>query len=165
MPSNYGITASSVAKSSGSTKILLSAFVQTQEVIGDVYGAPTYSSYEVFPNGTYIISFPEPNEIISVQLTATLTSGINENYYLNPVVGQAIYFNIGGSIVGTGSLDSASSSTMITDSEGQISRTFNGEEWMNFFNGDFIIAYFDGNFEGTLSPSQSGVMYIEVSAS
>jgi hypothetical protein len=146
------------------TKIVLSSQVTSYEYYPslDAYGTPVVSNYSAFPGDNNNISINSPYELFSVTLTATLTSGLDEDYYSNPVVGQSVYFNIGGTIFGQSSLseDPPSSSTMITDSNGQISKTFNPPQWIPYLNGDNIVAIFDGNIEGTLSASQSGNMTI-----
>ncbi len=142
------------------TKILLTLELATQYNYGGIYGTPTVSETTVFPNTSSNAVVTSPNEILYVKLTATITTGLDEEYYLNPVIGQSIYFNIGGSIIGDSSLGGASSQTMYTDSNGQISKTFTGEEWTTFYNGDNIQAIFDGNIEGTFALSESGIMTI-----
>lgn len=139
------------------TKIFLTAQVTKKN--NGVYFLPI--SYSVSPNGTnFVASVSHPYEIHQVILIATLTYGLDEDYYSNPVVGQSVYFNIGGTIFGTSSLESVSASTMTTDSSGQISKTFTGSEWTSGLNGDYIQAIFDGNLEGTILASESGTMNV-----
>jgi hypothetical protein len=139
------------------TKIFLTAQVTAEN--NGVYLPPFSTS--VSPNSTYFFaSVSPPYTIHQVILIATLTYGLDEDYYSNPVVGQSVYFNIGGSIIGTSSLESGSASTMTTDSNGQISKTFTGGEWTTSFNGDYIQAFFDGNLEGTILASESGTMNV-----
>jgi hypothetical protein len=141
------------------TKIFLLAQITEEYESSGIYGTPINIS--VTPDSVPTTwTTNSPYTIHQVVLTATLTSGLDEDYYSNPVVGQSVYFNIGGSIIGTSSLESVSASTMTTDSNGQISKTFTGGEWTDSFNGDLIRAIFDGNIEGTLSASQSGDMTI-----
>jgi hypothetical protein len=144
------------------TKIVLTSQVASYEYYPslDDYGPPIVSSYSSFPGDSNDISINSPYELFSVTLTATLTSELDEDYYSNPVVGQSVYFNIGGTIFGDSSLGGASSQRMTTDSNGQISKTFNPPQWIPYLNGDNIVAIFDGNIEGTLSASQSGDMTI-----
>ena len=139
------------------TKIFLTA--QVTAVNNGVYSSP--SSTSVSPNSTYFLtSVSYPSVIHQVILIATLTYGLDEDYYSNPVVGKSVYFNIGGTIIGTSSLESVSASTMTTDSSGQISKTFTGSEWRSGLNGDYIQAIFDGNLEGTILASESGTMNV-----
>lgn len=144
------------------TKIVLSSQVTIHEYVPglDDYGTPVVSNYSAFPGDSNDISINSPYELLSVTLTATLTSGLDEDYYSNPVVGQSVYFDIGGTIFGSSSLGSGSSDTMITDSNGQISKTFNPPQWIPYLNGDNIVAIFDGNIEGTILASESGTMTI-----
>jgi hypothetical protein len=164
MPANYGIVAGSISKIL-ETKILLTAGIQAQEVINGIYGSPFFFIQDVTPGSINNVNINEGYEILSVDLTATLTSGLDEDYYSNPVVGQSVYFDIGGTIFGDSSLGGASSQTKYTDSSGQVGHTISGEYWMNNFSFENIQAFFDGNPEGTFLPSQSGIMTIGISAS
>lgn len=143
------------------TKIFLTAQVTNEYESSGIYGTPINFSVEP-GTSTFAWTTNSPYTIHQVILTATLTYGLDEDYYSNPVVGQSVYFNIGGTILGQSSLseDAPSSSTMITDSNGQISKTFTGGEWTTSFNGDLIRAIFDGNIEGTILASESGTMTI-----
>ena len=144
------------------TKIFLFAEITSAATQNGVTGAPITFFTSVPPGQTTSAETTSPYELLSVTLKATLTSGLDEDYFSNPVVGQSVYFNIGGTILGQSSLseDAPSSSTMITDSNGQISKTFTGEEWTTFYNGYNIQAIFDGNIEGTILASESGTMTI-----
>jgi hypothetical protein len=143
------------------TKIFLLAEITSAVTQNGVTGAPITSFTSVTPGQTTNFETSDPYELLSVTLTATLTSGLDEDYFSNPVVGQSVYFNIGqDAVIGTSSLESGNSSSMFTDSNGQISKTFTGEEWTTLYNGDTIQAVFDGNIEGTILASESGTMTI-----
>ena len=93
----------------------------------------------------------------TVTLEATLLDGGG-----NPVVGQSIYFMLfpiysGSPIqIGTSSLGAGTAETMITDSNGKISKEFTSEDWDdNEYSECTILAAFDGNIEGTLANSSS----------
>ena len=143
------------------TKIFLLAQITQEYESSGIYGTP--ATISVTPDSVPTTwTTNSPYTIHEVVLTAILTYGLDEDYFSNPVVGQSVYFNIGGTILGQSSLseDAPSSSTMITDSNGQISKTFTGGEWTTSFNGDLIRAIFDGNIEGTILASESGMITI-----
>jgi hypothetical protein len=143
------------------TKIFLLAEITSAVTQNGVTGAPVTAFASATPEQTTNSGTSNPYELLAVTLTATLTSGLDEDYFSNPVVGQSVYFKIGvDDQIGTSSLGSGSSETMTTGTNGQISKTFTGEEWITFYNGDNIQAIFDGNIEGTLSASESGTMII-----
>jgi hypothetical protein len=141
------------------TKIFLLAQITEEYESSGIYPPP--ATLSVTPDSvTNTWTTNSPYTIHEVVLTAILTYGLDEDYFSNPVVGQSVYFNIGGSIIGDSSLGGASSQTMTTDSNGQISKTFTGGEWTTSFNGDLIRAIFDGNIEGTILASESGTITI-----
>jgi hypothetical protein len=101
--------------------------------------------------------YDSPNFDQTVTLEATLLDGGG-----NPVVGQSVYFVLfpiySGSLIliGTSSLGAGTTETMITDSNGKISKEFSSEEWADNQYSDYtILAAFDGNIEGTLANSSS----------
>jgi hypothetical protein len=161
MPSNYGIVASSFEI------LALPTFISLYGKIETIYlpppGIVNTSSADTNASPNFLISvnyeFEDPDYDQSVTLEATLIDGGG-----NPIQGQSVYFMLfplyGGSPIQIGqsslSEDAPSSSTMITDSDGKISKTFTSQEWFdNDYSGYNILAAFDGNLEGTLASSSS----------
>ena len=159
------VSAAGAGETALPTKIFLTAQIQTRLYYPeyDFYANPVVSNYSVFPDspGPTTVSIEYPNEVMQINLIATMTTGLDEEFYENPVVGESIYFNVGPDTYGTSSLDSASSQTMSTDSSGQVTKTFiDPQTWS--VNGDNIQAIFDGNVDNNLLPSQSGIIVINI---
>jgi hypothetical protein len=150
------------------TFISLFALVVTEDTANNVTSSSSYDTNFV-PNFSFDVdlSYDDPDVNQTVTLEATLLDNGG-----NPISYQSVYFMLfpifGGSSIqiGTSSLDSGSSSTMITDSNGKISKTFQSEEWYdNDYSNYTILAAFDGNIEGTLANSSSSTGQVRLIAS
>lgn len=140
------------------TSISLFALLVTEYIPTNITNSSSYDT-NYSPNFELIgeLSYDDPDVNQTVTLEATLLDGGS-----NPIQYQSVYFMLfpiyGGSPIqiGTSSLYAGTSETMVTDSNGKISKTFTSEDWYdNDYSQYNILAAFDGNLEGTLAPTSS----------
>jgi hypothetical protein len=166
MPSNYGIVASSIFKTI-STSIYFSALVETTVYSPQPgYTDTIFYDTNASPNFNLIIQdppFDNPEIDQNITLEATLLDNLG-----NPVVGQNVYFYLdpvpgisnNPQTIGTPdppwSNPNSDGTTMITDSNGKVSRLFSSWEWGYLSYSEYNIrAIFYNENQGFYQESQS----------